>query len=133
MAWRPSERTNAAATWEHRFVGSSYLIAFDHRMPKSAFNVRISRNITSYPQKVASLPAGGNVSNLLNAILTSTIPDPTQRQTAVEQIIQNAGLPQVLGNPVNLYTQQITLQQYQTISYGILGVNNTVFFSLYNL
>jgi uncharacterized protein (PEP-CTERM system associated) len=133
LTWRPNEVTNLLATWEHRFFGASYLATFDHRTPLSSWNLRASRNITSYPQQLGALPAGGNVPGLLNDLLSTRYPDPAQRQTVVDQLIQQQGLPQVLGSPVNIYTQQILLQQYASASFGLLGVNNSIFFTAYNV
>ncbi len=59
--WHPTPRTDVVGTWEHRFFGGAYLFTFDHRTPLSVWKVHISRNITSYPQQLASLPAGGDV------------------------------------------------------------------------
>lgn len=131
--YRPSERTSLLAGWEHRFFGASYVFTFDHRMPLSVIHVNVFRNTTSYTQQLAALPAGANVSNLLNDILTTRIPDPTQRQTAVNQLIANQGLPQTLSGPVNLYTQQIILQQSALVTLGLLGASNSVFLSGYYL
>src|SRR5262249_21584501 len=95
--YRPTERTNLIAGWEHRFFGASYLFTLDHRMPLSVWNFNFYRNITTYTQQLAALPAGGgNVPALLNDILQTRIPDPTQRQTAVDQLIAQQGLPQTV-------------------------------------
>jgi uncharacterized protein (PEP-CTERM system associated) len=129
--WRPSERTQLLAGWEHRFFGPSYLFVFDHRTPQTVWNVNFSRNITTYTQQLGAFPAGGNVSKLLNDVLTTRIPDPAQRQAAVNQLIASQGLPQVLDAPVNLYTQQVLLQQGGGASAGFLGVNNTIFLAAF--
>jgi uncharacterized protein (PEP-CTERM system associated) len=102
-------------------------------MPLSVWSANFSRNITTYAQQLGSLPAGGNVPSLLNDLLTTRIPDPTQRQTAVSQLIADRGLPQVLGSPINLYTQQILLQQNASATIGLLGVNNAIFLTAFNL
>ena len=98
IQWRPTERTNVVANWEHRFFGASYLFTFDHRTPLSVWSINASRNITSYPQQLASLPAG-NVQGILNQLFTSRIPDPTQRQDAIDALIQNQGLPAEPAEP----------------------------------
>jgi uncharacterized protein (PEP-CTERM system associated) len=131
--WRPTERTSVDAGWEHRFFGASYLFAFEHRTALSVWNADFSRNITSYPQQLAALAAGVNVSSLLNDLLSTRIPDPTQRQAAVNQLISDRGLPQILGAPVNLYTQQILLQQNGSFTIGLLGVNNAIFLRAFDL
>jgi uncharacterized protein (PEP-CTERM system associated) len=127
MQWRPTPRTNLVANWEHRFFGASYLVNFDHRTPLSAIAAQFSRNITSYPQQFLSLPATGNVPLLLNIILASRFPDPAQREQIVNTIITDRGLPTSLAGPVNLYTQQILLQQQGNLTLGLLGARNAVF------
>lgn len=125
--WRPSERTTLDGFWEHRFFGASYGVVFDHRTPLTAWNLNVGRNITSYTLQAGQLPAGGNVSLLLSEILSSRIPDPIERQRAVQQFIQQNGLPNVLSGPVNLYTQQVYLQEQARLSVGLSGVRNSVF------
>lgn len=132
LQWRPTERTALEGKWEHRFFGSSYLFTLDHRTPLSVWNVRVSRNITSYPERVVALPAGGNVQAMLNDAFLSRISDPVQRQAAVERFIRDQNLPAVLSNPVNLYSQQITLVDYQSATFGLLAVRNTIFFTVFN-
>ena len=132
IEWRPTERTSVVANWEHRFFGSSYLFSFDHRTPLSAWSVSASRNITSYPQQLASLPAG-NVQGILNQLFISRIPDPTQRQDAIDALILNQGLPTNLLSPVNLYTQQILIAENVSATVGLLGARNTLFLTLFYL
>ena len=105
---------------------------FDHRTPLSAWSFSASRNITSYPQQLAALPAG-NVQGILNQLYLSRIPDLTQRQSVIDALIQNQGLPAVLSGPVNLYSQQILLAENVTATVGMLGARNTLFLSLYYL
>ena len=131
MQWRPTPRTNLVANWEHRFFGSSYLVSFQHRTPLSAVSAQFSRNITSYPQQFLSLPSTNNVPLLLNLILASRFPDPAQREQIVDTIITDRGLPTVLTGPVNLYTQQILLQESGSLTFGLLGARNAVFLSGY--
>jgi uncharacterized protein (PEP-CTERM system associated) len=130
--WRPTDRTNIVANWEHRFFGASYLFTFDHRTPLSVWNINASRNTTSYPQQVASLPAG-NVQGILNQLFISRIPDPNLRQDAIDAVIQNQGLPANLSNPVNLYTQQIFLQESASATFGLLGARNSVYATVFYL
>jgi uncharacterized protein (PEP-CTERM system associated) len=127
VQWRPTPRTNLVANWEHRFFGSSYLVGFDHRTPLSAVSARFSRNITSYPQQFLTVPPTGNVPLLLDIILSSRFPDPAQRQQIVESLIAERGLPTSISGPVNLYTQQIYLQEDGNLTLGLLGARNVVF------
>jgi len=131
--WHPNERTSLDGFYEHRFFGSSFGLTFDYRTPLSVWGVRASRNITTYPQQIASLPASGNVSSLLNELFLSRIIDPAERQTAVDNLIRDRGLPQTLSGPVNLYSQQVTLQEQVSATFGLLGARNSVFFNVFYL
>jgi uncharacterized protein (PEP-CTERM system associated) len=130
--WHPTNRTTLDATWEHRFFGPSYLVNFSHRMPLTVWNFNASRNITSYPQQLATLPTGFDVQSLLNQLFLSSIPDPAQRQTFIDQFIRNRGLPAVLSSPVNLFSDQITLVQQVSASAGLIGARNSILFSIFH-
>ena len=131
--WHPTERTNVEAAWEHRFFGGSYHFAFDHRTPLSVWSISASRDITTLPQQLASLPGGVDVNAALNRLFQSRVTDPVQREALVNQIIQNRGLPQFLTQPVSLYSQQVQLQESLLATVGFLGVRNTTFLTAYRL
>lgn len=131
--WRPSAVASADGFWEHRFFGGSYGLTLDYRTPLSVWGFRASRGITSYPQQLATLPAGGNVPALLNELFSSRIVDPTERQRAVDQLIRDRGLPATLSGPVILSTQQITLQDSASATFGLLGARNSAFATVFYL
>ena len=124
--WRPTERTNLDASWEHRFFGASYHVNFEERTPLTKWSLVALRDITSYPQQIANLPGQTDVSAALNTLFASRIADPAARQTFVDQLIRDRGLPTTLTGPVNLFTQQITLQESVQGTVTLLGVRNTV-------
>ena len=124
--WRPTERTNVEASYEHRFFGASYHVAFDQRTPLTSWSISAFRDITSYPQQLANLSTGGDVNVLLNSLFASRVPDPLQRQTLVDQLIRERGLPSVLSGPLSLFSQQITLQESVRATAGLLGVRNSI-------
>jgi len=131
--WHPSERAKLDTFWEHRFFGSSYGVSLDYRSPLSVWAVRASRDITTYPQQIASLTGVGNISTLLNNLFASRIVDPTQRQNVVDALIREGNLPETLSGPVNLYSQQVTLQDSLYATAGLLGARNSVFVSAFYL
>jgi len=133
VEYRPNERTNVTAKYEHRFFGASYLVAFDLRTPLSVWSVQASRNITTFPQQLANVPVNIDVAAFLNNLLLSSIPDAAARQTAVQDLMRNRGLPSTLPNAVNLYTQEILLQESQTASVALIGARNAIAFSFYNV
>ncbi|MGH8682535.1 MAG: TIGR03016 family PEP-CTERM system-associated outer membrane protein [Burkholderiales bacterium] len=130
--WRPTERTEVAGRYEHRFFGDSYLASVTHRNPFSAINLNASRNISTYPQQLFGLPAGGDVAALVDAAFTTRIPDPVERAQAVQTFLNQSGLPAVLQSPLNYYTQQILLIQQANATFTLLGVRNSLAFTVYN-
>lgn len=133
VRWRPDPRTRLDAQWEHRFFGASYKVAFDHRTPLSVWNVNASRDVTSYPQVLAQLGAGAQVSGLLDSLFSSRIPDATERQQFVQRIVDDRGLPAVLSSPVTLFTRNIYLEQRVSATAGLLGARNAVFVTAYRV
>lgn len=131
--WRPTDRTDVVANWEHRFFGSSYLFTLDHRTPLSVWNVRVSRDVTTYTQQIGSLTGGTDVAGFLNTLYVTTIPDPAQRQQAIADLMNQRGLPATLSGPVTLYAQEIQLQQQQSATVGLIGARNTITLSVFNL
>jgi len=131
VEFRPSQTITVKGNWEHRFFGSSYDFSFDDRTPLSTWSVKASRNITSYPQQLAALSAGGDVQSILNQLLLSRIPDQTERQSVINEIISGAGLPASLSSPLTLYSEQIYLQEQESATAGILGARNNLLFTIF--
>lgn len=131
IVWRPSDRTTLNADWEHRFFGTAYDVAFNHTSRLTVWSVSAARNIESYPQQLASLGQGGNVSQLLNSLFASRITDPIARQTFVDQLIRDRGLPALLSGAVPLLAQQVTLTESANATAGILGARNSILFTVF--
>jgi uncharacterized protein (PEP-CTERM system associated) len=129
--WRPDPLTTVAANWQERFFGSSYDFLVERRTPLSVWGINGSRGVTTTPQLLANLPAGGNVEQLLNSVFLTRIPDPVQRQTAVDQFILQRGLPQTLTSSTPLYLQQVLLQERYGATFGLLGARNSIFFNAF--
>ena len=133
IEWRPTERTSVSANVEHRFFGTSYLLSIAHRTPLSVWSVAASRNITTYPQQLGTLTPGANVQGLLDQLLSSRIPDPAQRQQAVQDLIQQTGLPSTVSGPVNVYSEEILLAENFNATAGLTGARNDLFLNVFRL
>jgi len=133
IEWRPSERTSAVANIEHRFFGTSVLLTFDHRTPLSVWNVSISRNVTNYPQQLATPATSTSVDALLNELFISRVPDPKARQEVISNYIENQSLPSSLTGAVNYYSQEILLANKVSATAGLTGSRNNIFFTAYYL
>jgi uncharacterized protein (PEP-CTERM system associated) len=129
--WVPNERTALSARWEERFFGASYDVDFGHRTPLTVWSLRASRNITSYPETLAYVPAGTFVPALLNEVFRTRIPDPAERFAYIEQFMDERGLPLVTNADTNLYNEQIYLLELARASAGLVGARNTLLFGVY--
>jgi len=133
MQWVPNERMRFVGNWEHRYFGASYLVTFENRTPLSLISFLASRNTSSYPQQLFTLPPTGSVAALLFSIFASRIPDPLARLDFVEKFITDRGLPPTLSTALPVYNQQISLQENASATFGLLGARNSVFVNFYYL
>jgi len=132
IEWRPGERTQATARWEERVFGPSYFASFDHRRAWSAIRALASRNITSYPQLIGSLSGAGGLESLVGAAFVTRFPDPVERQAAVDAFLRTSGMPTDLAAATPFYTQQVLLQETQTVTYTLIGARHSLAFSVYH-
>ncbi len=132
LTWRPTERTNLALVGERRFFGNGWSATFDHRMPRLAWSLRSSRDVSTSAQQFLSLPATLDVAALIDASLTTRIPDPIARARAVEDLIVSRGLPRTLIAPVNLFDQRVELDTVNTATVSLLGARDSLALTLFS-
>ena len=129
LSWRPTPLTSADLNVEHRFFGTSRLASFRHRTRLTAWTVAYSKNVST-SQQLLTVPLG-NTAALLDTILAARIPDPVERQAAVEQFLRTSGIPPFLSASVAFFTQQVVLQERLDASVGILGRRSSVFLNAF--
>lgn len=87
IAWTPSPRTNATFDAEHRYFGQSRRFALQYRTPRSVWRMGGSRDVSG-----GASPNGGvapfTLYELLDALLLSNFPDPTERDAAVRVALE---------------------------------------------
>jgi uncharacterized protein (PEP-CTERM system associated) len=128
--WAPSPRTKLEGFLEHRFFGASYGLTFNHRSRRTAWKLSATRNLyTSALQPLTLRP--GTTAEAVNEAFRSQIPDPAQREQAVRQFLDRAGLPPTLTEPYTFYTSQIYLAEQVGGSVTLLGRRNSVEFGLF--
>ena len=133
IAWVPNARTRLAGFWESRFFGPSYQVGLSNRQRLFATDISVSRSITTYPQLILQLPASGNVSSLLNAILIARFPDPVERARQVQDLIASQALPSSLPGAVNIFSRNVNVQTSGSATFALLGVRNTLALNLFYL
>lgn len=131
--WRPTERTELSGLYEDRFFGSGWRMVFSHRMPRLGWNITSSRDVGSFAQSLLELPATTNVAALLDRILTTRFPDPTERGRAVQDVIDRQGLPSATSRAATLYGQRLSLIASQNATVTLLGVRNSLAFGVFRL
>jgi uncharacterized protein (PEP-CTERM system associated) len=127
--WRPTERTSVRALGEHRFFGTGGEAAFTHRMPWLAWNLRVSRELSTSQEALLAVTGTGNLADLLDAILTTRYPDAQERARVVQDLIRRQGLPSTVAAPFTIYSQQAFVTTGRELTVGFLGINNTLSFS----
>lgn len=133
LAWVPTPSTRLAGFWESRFFGSSYQFDLSNRQRRLATNFSASRSIATYPQLIFQLPAAGNVSSLLDAILIARFPDPVERAQQVRDLMESQGLPSSLPGNVNIFSQGVNVLTSGSGSFALIGARNTLALTLYYL
>ena len=130
LSWRPGPRTSADLEWERRFFGPSPRARLFHRTRLTAWTLDYSRDISNFPQELLRLRPG-NTAALLDAIFTARIPDPLQRQAAVERFLRASGTPAFLANSQAFYTQEIFLRDGLEAWMAIIGARNSTTFTAF--
>jgi len=123
--WAPTARTRLIATGGERFYGDVYTLDFKHRTRLTAWGVTLSQNITT-TRSLFFIPGVTSTADYLDTLFTSQYPDPAARKKAVEEFIDQTGLPPGLNGPTNAYVNQLFVNKNLTASVGILGVRNVL-------
>ena len=125
VQWTPTPRTNLAATIGHRYFGSTRSLDFSHRSRLTTWSAGYSEDITTTLGQ-ALVPSSVSTAGYLDTLFLSSVPDPVERQKAVQAFIAQNALPPSLSVPLNFLTTQTILTKRWQASVGIQGVRNTV-------
>jgi uncharacterized protein (PEP-CTERM system associated) len=131
IGWQPSERTSLEGYYEDRVFGNSWNVAFSHRRPLSAFTFNSSRLLTSTPQQFLSVPGLANVQSLLDASLTTRIPDPIERQRAVDELIRQRQIPQDLLAPIIINSEGVQVTESNSATLFLYTRKDSLAFNLF--
>lgn len=116
----PTDRTRIDATVEQRFFGTGWDVLMQHRSPQLALSLQAVRQATAQTSSTV-LGAGSDTAGLLDAILTTRYPDAAARAVVVRDLIDRLGLPQELGDPVEVFSETAQLETGLTASLSFLG------------
>lgn len=123
--WTPTPRTHLAATIGRRFFGPTRSLDFSHRTRLTTWTLQYDEDLTTGRGQVL-VPVSFDTASYFNTLLLPRIPDPGARQTAVQSLIAQTGLPTELSAPVNYVTTVPFVQKRLRAAFGVNGVRNTV-------
>jgi uncharacterized protein (PEP-CTERM system associated) len=129
LEWQPGERTEFRGKYERRFFGNGWEVALRHRTPFMAFALTTARQPILASTILGLVPPGGDVVALLDAILSSRYPNPSERAGIVSGIVASQGLPASTNQPLEIRSQSAQLVQTTNASIGLLGRRTSVFLS----
>ena len=132
FAWTVDQRTSLVASAGRRYYGDTFSLAATTRSRSAIWDVSYSDSVTT-TQSQFGLPATINTSDYLNSLLSGTLSDPVQRQQAVNNIIQNAGLPSSLASSTNYFTNTVFLQKQLQASVAVISPKTTLVVSLFDV
>ncbi len=125
LEWTPTPRTRLAAGIGHRYFGSTRSLDFSHRSRLTTWSAGYSEDITTTLGQ-ALVPSSVSTAGYLDTLFLSSVPDPVERQKAVQAFIAQNALPPSLSVPLNFLTTQTILTKRLQASVGIQGIRNTV-------
>lgn len=129
--WRPTARDDFFAEDEKRFFGNSYRYSLQHRSPWFALNFTGSRDLTTMPQEMFSLPATGNVAGLLDSMLMTQYPDAAARAQAVQSLMAGENLPNSVASPALLFTPLAYLSETNMATAIWIGHRSAISMSIF--
>jgi uncharacterized protein (PEP-CTERM system associated) len=124
-------RTTLDAEVEHRFFGTGLNLHFRDRLPLSVIDLAVSRSVSATPVSIGLPQAVTDPTQLLGSLLSSRIPDPNARETAVDTIVESQSLPTGFAQPVDIFTQTPQIATSAKLDLLLHGVRDTVLGSLF--
>jgi uncharacterized protein (PEP-CTERM system associated) len=115
---------------EKRFFGSGWNYSLTHRMPRSFWSYTDRKDTTTNATSQLGT-GGGNALNLLSNILTTQIPDQTQRTQEAQRLLEQGGIPANVGVASSVATPLTYIVRSQDASVAMMGVRNTVTLSAF--
>ena len=123
--WTPTPRTRLSATTGRHYYGPSHSLDFSHRTRLTTWSVSYKEEVTTTRGQFL-VPSTVDTAGYLDTLFLASIPDPIARQTAVQNFINQTGLPASMLVPLNFFSTTAFLMKSWRASFGIQGVRNTV-------
>jgi len=103
--WAPSARTRLQAAVGRRYFGKTGSFDASYRTQLTTWSLTYADNVTTTRSQFL-LPAAIDTASMLDSLFAASIPDPVQRQQAVQAYIAQMGLPPTIANPINFLSNR---------------------------
>jgi len=128
--WVPGPRTNLRARVEHRFFGNGWDLVFTHRTPFMTVALGANREPVGF-SGISVTASDTDLTQYLDAILTTRYPDPVTRQAQVEEVVNSRNLRTRLPDAVDTLAGYAQLRSKINATLVWLGARNTFSVSAY--
>jgi uncharacterized protein (PEP-CTERM system associated) len=110
FGWAPTPRTNLEATMGERFFGDTYSFALTHSGKQTIWRANYNEEITTTRSEFFD-PSFASNARSLDALLTSSIPDPVQRAETIRRFLVQTGVPASQLDALNFFTEEFFLEK----------------------
>jgi uncharacterized protein (PEP-CTERM system associated) len=125
VEWLPTDRTKFVAMREKRFFGDAYNLLLTHRTPLTAWKFLTTKDVVVLPNTLTTVTPG-SVYELLNDVLSTSIPDPAARTEAVRRRLQDSAAAENGNFSSAFLTLRPFVSQSREGSVALLGTRNTM-------
>lgn len=123
--WNPTERTTIAATTEERMFGRGYDFSFQHRMARSSWNLRFSKDLSSSLQNLSQGRPLTQEEQLCRQIATVLVQDTVQQQQFYERCLVSMGFDPFASRQT-LLTNSHFIEKSLQAGFSLIGVRNVL-------
>lgn len=130
LRWNPSPRTKLVLEYDQRIFGSSHLVSFEYRTPRTVWSVSSVQSLST-GQTNTGRGNPGSPFDLLFAQFASVEPDPVKREQLVIAFMQANGIDPNSRLNTGYLPSQVQLQDRNEASAALLGQRSTVILNAY--
>ncbi len=123
--WSPTETTKISGQYEKRFFGSSHVLSFVHRTPRTVWRYSDTQDAsTGFGQPVPG--SLGTAYDLFFTQFASQQPDPVLRAALVDAFLRANGIAPTTQVFTGSLANVVTRQRRQELSFALTGLRDTV-------
>jgi uncharacterized protein (PEP-CTERM system associated) len=131
FTWNATERSELKGSYERRFFGNGGSLEWNHRSPFIGVSISAAREPTATGSSFVLQTGGLSIESLLDAIFTTRYPDPAQRAVVVSSVVAGLGIPNVLGEPLEVFSDYAQVRDSFNASIIFQGIRTTLITRFY--